>query len=492
MVFIRFAFLCLFLSHPLTSLADINNYFSQIKNDRQALYAFLKNMPKGGELHYHLAGGAYPETMLALAAKGNYCLDKTTWMISKSTSHCAGIHSAALSKQPSLYEKAIRAWSMKDFSAAHETGHDHFFASFYKFMPVVFDHRAQLLAKIMQRAARQHEHYMEIMMLPDNAQASNFALENFAAADFLSMEKKLLANPKFQQNIHHTVAETKNVLYKTRKILACHQKPEQAVCQITVKFQYYILREQPVEKVFAQALNGFAAAAQSSEIVGVNLVQAEDGIIALRDYRQQMQIFSFLHQRYPHVHIALHAGELAPEMPANDLSFHINEAIETGKAERIGHGIDILHEKNSIAILKKMAKQKIAIEINLTSNKKILQVSSKQHPLPYYLAHQVPVVLSTDDEGILRTSLTRQYLNAAAHYALDYPTLKTINRNTLTYSFLPGQSLWADPAKGQPVQACQALNSPSCLDFIKRSEKAKLQWQLETKLAAFENKYKTA
>ncbi len=53
--------------------ASVDSYFSHIKKDSSALYAFFKTMPKGGELHYHLAGGAYPETMLALAANGNYC-----------------------------------------------------------------------------------------------------------------------------------------------------------------------------------------------------------------------------------------------------------------------------------------------------------------------------------------------------------------------------------------------------------------------------------
>lgn len=41
-------------------------------------------MPKGGELHYHLAGGAYPEIMLDLASK-NYCLNTLTSKVSKNS-----------------------------------------------------------------------------------------------------------------------------------------------------------------------------------------------------------------------------------------------------------------------------------------------------------------------------------------------------------------------------------------------------------------------
>lgn len=46
---------CLFFSALVQ--ANIQSHFDQIKNDPNALYAFLKSMPKGGELHYHLAGG---------------------------------------------------------------------------------------------------------------------------------------------------------------------------------------------------------------------------------------------------------------------------------------------------------------------------------------------------------------------------------------------------------------------------------------------------
>ena len=91
-----------------------------------------------------------------------------------------------------------------------------------------------------------------------------------------------------------------------------------------------------------------------------------------------------------------------------------------------------------------MAKNHIVVETNLTSNAELLNISGDDHPLPFYLQHHVPVVLSTDDEGILRIDLTHEYQSAVERYALSYQTLKMLNRNSLTYSFLPGESLWAD------------------------------------------------
>ncbi|MBI2785625.1 MAG: adenosine deaminase, partial [Legionella longbeachae] len=126
--------------------ANVKSYFDNIKKDPNALYAFFKSMPKGGELHYHLAGGAYPETMLDLASKSNYCLTPSTGMINKNTPDCTGLYTKELMNQPEIYAETIKNWSMKDFVPGKESGHDHFFNAFYKFNTIVEDHQAELLA----------------------------------------------------------------------------------------------------------------------------------------------------------------------------------------------------------------------------------------------------------------------------------------------------------------------------------------------------------
>lgn len=486
---IKFCSLLLFFAQSQV-FANVNTYFNHIKTDPNALYAFLKKMPKGGELHYHLAGGAYPETMLSLAALGNYCLDKKNFIISKNNEACLGIKSADLAQDPLIYDKAIRAWSMKDFVPGKESGHDHFFASFYKFLAIVADHRPELLAEIMQRAASQNELYLEVMILPDNAHSSSFINQLITLNDLTKVKAQLLNNEAYKANISHTVNEASRILQQAREYLGCDKQPLQKVCHLTVKFQYYVLREQSLDKVFAQALNGFAAAAQSKDIVAVNLVQPEDGFITLRDYQKHMQIFNFLHQVYPQVHISLHAGELSPEaVTPENLRFHMTEAVKTGHAERVGHGVSVAYENDAEHLLETLAQNNIAVEINLISNKKILNISGKEHPLPFYLAHNVPITLSTDDEGILRTDLTQQYVEAVINYNLDYPTLKMFSRNALTYSFLPGKSIWDDAKKALPIPACRNLNSSNCLEFIKNNEKAKLQKRLEEQFSLFEKNY---
>lgn len=475
--------------------ANVQTYFDQVKNDPNALYAFFKKMPKGGELHYHLAGGAYPEAMLEIATKANYCLDTQSFAVNDNAELCRNkMNMSELANTPALYTKTVRAWSLQDFVPGAESSHDHFFNSFFKFLPIVIDHSPELIVDVVKRAANQHEQYLELMILPDNANSLSFGVLIKGASSFAEMREILLANQDFQKNIEHTIAETEKALKQARQGLDCDTHPDSEHCKLTLKFLYYSLREQPLDAVFAQTLNAFEAVARSQSkggsLVGVNLVQAEDGIISLRDYRQQMQIFQYLHQLYPQVNISLHAGEITTEIaPPSDLNYHIHDALLVGQAQRIGHGVDIAHEDDAEKTLDYMAKEHKAVEINLISNKRVLNVSGKEHPLNYYLKHDVPVVLSTDDEGILRTDLTSQYVEAVIGHGLDYQTIKQINRNALTYSFAPGNSIWTNAEQAQLVPECQDLNSAHCKSFIKNNEKGQLQWNLEQKLKAFESQY---
>jgi adenosine deaminase len=470
--------------------ADVTSYFQKIKTDPNALYAFFKEMPKGGELHYHLAGGPSPEVMLSLVNQNNHCLNTETFSVDEENDQCHGVKTKEITDQPALYDKIVRSWSFKDFVPGVESAHDHFFNGFMKYMFIVVNYRPQLIAHVIKRAAEQNEHYLEIMDIADNAHSTSFGKLIANTPTYPKKKDILLNNEEFQKNINYTIEESERMELQAKEELGCATNPQSKNCLIKIKFQYYVLREQTPNNFFAQALNAFAAVSRSKgNLIGVNLVQPEDGVISLRDYQQQMRVFNYLHTQYPQVHIALHAGELTPDLVSKqDLAFHIHEALFIGKAERIGHGVDITHEANAKTTLAYMAKQQIPVEINLSSNLHILNVSGSQHPLKYYLDHQVPVVLSTDDEGVLRTDLTQQYVTAAIEHQLDYQTLKHINRNTLTYAFIPGQSIWTDANKALAVVACQDLDSSACIQFISKNEKAHLQWDLEKSLAAFEKK----
>jgi hypothetical protein len=135
------------------------------------------------------------------------------------------------------------------------------------------------------------------------------------------------------------------------------------------------------------------------------------------------------------------------------------------------------------------------IEICLTSNDVILGVRGKEHPLATYIQYGVPVALATDDEGVARSEISREYLKAAQEQELGYVQLKTMARTSLQYAFIQGASLWSDGRKFLMVSQCagdrlgQPPSSATCRQFLAANEKARLQWELEKEFEEFERKY---
>src|SRR6202030_733781 len=172
---------------------------------------------------------------------------------------------------------------------------------------------------------------------------------------------------------------------------------------------------------------------------------------------------------------------------------HIRLAVEMAHAERIGHGVDVMYEDRPYDLLKEMAAKHVMVEINLTSNDVILGASGKDHPFPIYRKFHVPVALSTDDEGVSRIDVTHEYVRAVETYSLSYADLKQMVRTGLEHDFLPGTSLWREQdVFTRAVAACSSeflgAEKPSagCAAFLKSSEKAQQQWELERRFREFE------
>ncbi|MCX7115997.1 MAG: adenosine deaminase [Gammaproteobacteria bacterium] len=486
MIRVTLLLLSFFYTYATFANTTIEAHFEKIKQNPAQLYAFLKAMPKGGELHYHFSGSAHPEWMLGLAATQAFCLDKKKWALTPKQKQCAGLPSTALAQHEHWYKKILNAWSFHHFHPGAESAHDHFFSAFSKFYAVYLQNRGALLALMMQHAVDQHEQYLEIMFLPTPVPVWEHPPARFSMTQLATYHQQLMHSPAFLKSVTQSMAEMNAIQRAARHTLHCDKNPALPACQIEVAFLYNAKRDQPLDKIFPQLLQGFLLAQQRSSVVGVNFMQPEDAPTPLRDYHQHMQLFDYLHQQYPNVHIALHAGELTQKVALNSSRDHIRQAVLLGHAERIGHGVDIRFEKKPEDLVAYLSNKRVAVEVCLTSNQRILQMNAAQHPLTYFLKHHVPVVLSTDDEGVLRTTLTREYLLATQRYALNYPTLKQISRNSLTYAFLPGESIWANARTAELKAPCVQLTDATCLRWIASSKKATLQWRLERAFVAFE------
>ncbi|HLG95919.1 MAG TPA: hypothetical protein VKX49_06380 [Bryobacteraceae bacterium] len=470
--------------------------FAAVRKNPLELYAFLLKMPKGADLHVHLGGAVYAETYLRIAAEDRLCLDLRRHAVvappaGPSSTFCGehGVEANVAQSDNTLAGTMIDSLSMRNFVSGRESGHDHFFAAFAKFGPYKPQHRGELLAEVVRRAAEQNESYLELMTL-NGAPVNAIGTQVGFFEDFEAVREKLLA-----AGMDKAVAGMRtnlDELDRTRRAaLACDSEPDSPPCRLTVRYLYQVFRESPKEQVFAQIMTGFMLASEDARVVGINFVQPEDGVTSMRDYHLHMRMLDYAHGRYPKVHITLHAGELAPGLvPPDGLRFHVRDAVEMGHAERIGHGVSIMYETSPERLLHRMAQNHVMVEINLTSNDLILGVRGKDHPLPVYRKYGVPLALSTDDEGVSRTHLTQEFVRAAQTYDLSYADLKEMVRNSLEYSFLPGRSYWRDGAYRVADARCVlGEKSAECQDYLKSNEKARLQLDLEHRFRDFESSF---
>lgn len=480
------------------------------------LRAFLVAMPKGADLHNHLYGAVYAETWIRDGAEDHLCVDLAKLSFFKSQAMTdsippqpvcgeGNVPAAQAFKDQHLYDALIDSFSMRGFvPTPGTTAHDHFFDSFARFGGNLdeFRHLGEWLDELATRAAAQNEQYLELMHTPDFRHAVALAKEigwldsGDLLANFSKLRDELLAH-----GLRNEVATASSALDQAQALRNqrehCGQNDETPACQVQIRFLYQVLRGFHREQVFAQTLLGFETASADPRFVGINLVMPEDSYIAMSDYALQMKMVGFLHALYPKVHITLHAGEIAPGLvPYEGLCCHIRLAVEEARAERIGHGVDVMYENHPYDLLKEMAAKHVMVEVNLTSNDVILGVSGNHHPFPIYRKFGVPVALSTDDEGVSRIDLTHEYVRAAETYALSYFDLKQLVRTSLEHSFLPGASLWNLPdAFSKLASACaqetpgNAKPSAPCRTFLNSSEKARQQWELERRFPAFESAY---
>jgi hypothetical protein len=477
-------------------------YFDSIRNQPLLLHAFLQQMPKGGDLHNHLSGAVYAESFIQYAVQDGLCVDRNALALAQPPCDAAaGKPNASVALQDStLYGHLLDALSMRQFVAGAESGHDHFFATFGKFGAATYGRTADMLAEARSRAAAGHLQYMELMFNPDGGTASDLGGGlHWNDQEPVEVNLRNLRDQLMTGGLPKIVADASKFLDDTEKkeqgLLRCGQSQPDDGCNVRARYLYQVGRGLKKEKVFAQILAGFEMASKDPRVVGLNLVMPEDAYLPVHDFNLHMDMLDFLHKLYPKVHITLHAGELTQNLVPPEALFHIRASIERGHAQRIGHGVDVMQESDPEALLRLMKHDNVLVEICLTSNDVILNVTGDHHPLPIYLKYGVPVALATDDPGVSRGDITQEYERAAATYHLSYRELKKFARNSLEYSFLPGESVWKNVATTARAAACAtdqpnaAKPSASCATLLAASEKAQQHWKLEKAFSQFESKF---
>ena len=476
---------------PTSNEARTAAYLQQIRDRPPYLDAFLRRMPKGGDLHSHLSGAVYAESYVRWAADDGLCIIRASLTLAKPPCHFPDqVPAIEADRDPMLYRQLIDALSMREFLPISESGHDHFFATFSKFGAAGDNHSGDMLAEVAERAAGQSVSYLELMASPGMGAARTIGKTVGWNDDLASLRDRVMG-PAMTAAVAQARHEIDIAESAMRQRLHCGGEVARPGCSVTIRFLAQVIRTFPPEQVFAQFVLAFELAKADPRVAGLNLVAPEDNNVAVRDYDVQMRMLGFLHALSPDVRISLHAGELTPALvPKEALRSHIRSAVEIAGASRIGHGTDIMGEDDASGLLAEMAKRRILVEVNLTSSDTILDVVGTRYPFEAYRGADVPLALSTDDEGVSRIDLTHEYERATLTYGLGYADLKTLARNSLEYAFLRGESLWRTTIPYVIAEPCAGTlagtPAPACLDLLARSEKAAAQWRLEAEFARFE------
>ena len=409
----------------------------RLKDEPSKLRNFLRQMPKGTDLHTHLSGSVYAESMIKWGAADGKCVDPVTYV--SSFPPCTGdqVPLANALLNTTLFDNIVEAWSMRGFIPGEESGHDHFFATFDLFGGAFSGRTPYGLAEETNRAGRQNVQYTEPLITPQFGHTLGVANQVGYNPDFGELRESLL-NAGLLDAIPAASAQATTALTGQQQILDCDGENRQPGCDVEVGFDVQVLRNQQPVVAFAQLLFGFELMKADPNWVGMNMVQPEDASLSITYYRLHMQMIKFLKGFYPDGNVTLHAGELVPGLTApENLRFHIRQAVNVAGAQRIGHGADLKWEKNPQGLLNDIVDRKVCLEINLSSNAQILELKGKAHPIRDYVKNGVRVTLSTDDEGVSRTDLTNQYGIAVRQHGYGYRRLKEFAQEGLRCSFLP-------------------------------------------------------
>src|SRR5581483_5531577 len=197
-------------------------YLESVRRQPSLLLAFMREMPKGGDLHNHLTGAIYAESFIRWAAEDGLCVDTKTFQLSEGGCDEEGKAQAkAALEDPVLYRQMVDAYSMRDWSSARESGHDHFFDTFFKFDRATRDHVGDMLAEAAAQAAED---------------LLGSGLEEVVAAG--------------KRNLDEFEA-------RMREDLHCGKPNAEPGCGVTVRYLYQVLRGLTPQQVFAQILTGF-------------------------------------------------------------------------------------------------------------------------------------------------------------------------------------------------------------------------------------------
>ncbi|GAB5562016.1 MAG: hypothetical protein SynsKO_36630 [Synoicihabitans sp.] len=417
MRFVRLSMLLTAL--PAILLADdFSARYEEIRRQAspEQLYKFLYALPKGGDLHNHFGGSIIPEWKWDILTDtqrngGDQFYARVRFNAAadaidpRALNHTIREHTYQKLQEPKKSEYVPleqltaterNAWLNAFRLDAPGEGRHEFFAYTWDRLGDIHRNphvRFELLAEHIKAFAGEGLRYLETM----------FGLYTMTDNDgrILSDEEALLL-------MEERLAQ-----------------PDVASTGVELRFLETILRFTP-DALRDLELTYAWVNAHRDRWVGINMAGIEESgkgypLRFLDTYRQ-------LRAKYPTLPLSIHAGEMdSPDK-------NIRETLLLG-ASRIGHGVNILGDPDTLLMLQHS--NRTLIEVQLVSNRLLEYVPDlNRHPFPELLRTGVPVCLNTDDRGMWDSNMTDEYYTAVTHFNLSWEELTLLARNSLQHAFV--------------------------------------------------------
>lgn len=484
--------------------------FKELKKNTPELIMFLKEMPKGGDLHNHSLGGGYAEIIYEKAIKNNDFYDlRAHKFLNKKEYEKSDKDKKIISIK--LLEKNYIKDYFDNYSIRglknKKNGANHFFNTFTNVLSTKIKEE-ELILEILKRNQLENMSYVEMISdcVPTNLIEkfkSSFNIDETFNLNRIQSYCKIL-----EKNITRENQSKLNLFLDNREEFL----KKNGINHVEVGYMPYLRRMTcDLEVFFIETYLFILSSCWDSRIVGVNVVEIEDSLEARRNFQGQLQILKYLYEYFKNmfpekeINLSIHAGELTIERETlENMQDRIVSTIfltrnkekrEHPIAKRIGHGVSVQWEtKETLEI---MSRNKIPVEICLTSNEIVLGISGKNHPFNLYKKYNVPMVICTDDEAVSRGNIIIEYLKAIERYDINYSELKCLIKNSLEYSFLEGESLYVNKnckifrSEFSGINTIEELEKRIIANknLISLNKKLKIQLELEKKILEFERNY---
>nr|QQZ49093.1 hypothetical protein JKL49_18205 [Phenylobacterium glaciei] len=221
------------------------------------LTAFARAMPKGGELHNHISGAIFAETLLAWAVEDGLCVNVKTLSVTPPCQPGEDLKPAAGIKT----DEVLRAAMIDSFSVRHadfldRSGHDQFFSAFGRFGAAGAKRDGDMLANVVDSLARQNTFYLEAMVTPQGvASRVKGAQVGWKGGD-LAAQKAANTAAGLDALVAAAIAETDAMEARARALMKCGTPEALPGCQVTVRYLVQTSRVTPPEQTFAQLQMG--------------------------------------------------------------------------------------------------------------------------------------------------------------------------------------------------------------------------------------------